>query len=100
MHRYYLIAAANAATLGHWSVQNAWALGMETRGNEPLSERNYELWKGIMPIVNDKARVYERWINGNEHFFYKGGTKELNKALAHFAKVDVANHVVGLRPGP
>jgi hypothetical protein len=82
------------------AAQEAWALGTETRGNEPLSPRNYEAWKGIVPIVNDKTRVYEQWVNGNEHFYYKGGTKELNAALAHFAKVEVTNHVVVLRPGP
>ncbi len=99
MRPFGLVAAAVTAMLVHWSAQ-AWGLGMDTRGNKPLSEKNYEEWKGIMPVVNDKARVYQRWVNGNEHFFYKGTTKELNAALAHFAKVEVTNHVVVLRPGP
>lgn len=53
-----------------------------------------------MPIVNDKARVYERWVNGNERFWYQGKTKDVNAALARFVKVDVEHHVVALRPGP
>src|SRR5262245_51384306 len=94
------LVAAMALLLGGSLVQKARALGTEELGNEPLSEKNYEAWKGIMPVVNDKARVYENWVNGNEHFYYRGGVKELNATLAHFAKVEVAHHVVVLRPGP
>lgn len=76
------------------------ALGTEEKGNRLLSEFNYADWKGIMPIVNAKSRVYQVWVNGNEYLCYKGKTRELNEALATFAKVDVKNHVVVLRPGP
>jgi|JI9StandDraft_1071089.scaffolds.fasta_scaffold14660_3 hypothetical protein len=76
-----------------------YAMGTEEKGNRPLSELNYSDWKGIMPIVNAKSRVYQVWINGNEYLCYKGKTKELNEALASFAKVEVENHVVVLRPG-
>jgi len=91
-----VLAAALALTLS----QGVRAMGTETRGNGALSALNYTEWKGIMPLVNDRARVYEIWINGNEHLYYKGGAKELNVALANFAKVEVKNHVVVLRPGP
>jgi hypothetical protein len=80
--------------------QKAFALGTETRGNEALSEFNYTLWKGIMPVINDKARVYQQWVNGNELFFYEGTTKDVNAALAHFAKIEVETHFVVLCPGP
>jgi len=76
------------------------AIGTEEKGNQPLSELNYTDWKGIMPIVNDKSRVYQVWVNGNEYLCYKGKTKELNATLATFAKVNVKNHVVVMRPGP
>jgi hypothetical protein len=76
------------------------ALGTEEKGNRPLNELNYTDWQGIMPIVNDTSRVYQVWVNGNEHLCYKGKIGELNAALATFAKVDVKNHVVVLRPGP
>jgi hypothetical protein len=76
------------------------AIGTEEKGNRPLSERNYTDWKGIIPIVNDKSRVYQVWVNGNEYLCYKGKTRELNATLATFAKVDVKNHVVVMRPGP
>jgi len=70
------------------------------KGNEPLSEKNYSEWQGIMPVVNDKARVYQSWANGNEDLYYKSTTKELNAALAQFAQVEAQHHVVVLRPGP
>lgn len=102
MRRYILVAALITASvaLAHWPAQSAFGLGMETFGNKPLAEGNYTDWKGIMPVVNDKARVYRWWVNGNEHFFYKGTTKELNAALANFAKIEVEKHEVVLRPGP
>ncbi|HEV3145950.1 MAG TPA: hypothetical protein VGZ47_18840 [Gemmataceae bacterium] len=96
MYRSCLLAPLLAIVL----VGNALGWATETKGNEPFSERNYDGWKGIMPVVNDKARVYHNWANGNEHFFYKGTTKELNAALTQFARVEARNRFVVLRPGP
>lgn len=87
------------AVLGAW-VPRVYGLGEETIGNEPLPEANYGEWKGIMPVINDKTRVYSNWVNGNEHFYYKGEAKYLNAALAAFAKIEVKTHEVLLRPGP
>ena len=100
MRHLCLIAAIVTGIFGQLSAQKAFALATEEIGNEPLSEQNYVEWKGIMPIVNDKARVYQVWVNGNENFYFKGTIKPLNAALAAFAKVEVKNHVVVLRPGP
>ena len=100
MRRAALLAGTVLAILGSLTAQRAWGLGDETVGNEPLNDANYTEWKGIMPVINDKARVYSNWVNGNEHFFYKGTTAELNAALAHFAKIEVKQHEVLLRPGP
>ncbi len=100
MRHLCLIAAIVTGIFGQLSAQKVFALGDEVKGNKPLNELNYTEWKGIMPIVNDKARVYQVWVNGNESFYYKGATKQLNAALATFAKVEVKNHVVVLRPGP
>src|SRR5258707_15537908 len=100
MRRFCLVAAVVTAILGYLLAQKAFALASESKGNEPLSEKNYTKWLGIMPLVNDKSRVYESWANGNERLYYKGTTKELNVALAHFAKVEGEDHVVVLRPGP
>ena len=77
-----------------------WGLGTEDFGNQPLAEANHKDWKGIVEVVNDKSRVYTNWVNGNEHFFYAGKSKEVNAALANFAKVEVDHHVVVLRNGP
>jgi hypothetical protein len=99
MRRNFLTLIAAMAVLGALAPR-VYGLGDETIGNEPLHEANYTEWKGIMPVLNDKARVYSNWVNGNEHFFYKGTTKELNAALAEFAKIEVKTHEVLLRPGP
>lgn len=100
MRRSCLIAVILTAIFGQLPAQKAFALAFEEIGNAPLNERNYAERKGIMPIVNDKARVLMTWVNGNENLFYKGTTKELNAALGDFAKVEVKNHVVVMRAGP
>lgn len=78
----------------------AFALGEETFGNAPLNEQNYRDWPGVMPLVNYQARVYHSWVNGNEHFRYKGTVAELNECLANFAKLKAKTREVLLRPGP
>src|SRR5687768_3757719 len=100
MRRTILWAWAVLAIVGSLTTQRAWGLGTETVGNEPLHEANYTDWKGIMPVINDKSRVYSNWVNGNEHFFYKSTTRELNAALVEFAKIEVKTHEVLLRPAP
>jgi thiol-disulfide isomerase/thioredoxin len=58
-------------------------------GNKPLNENNYKQWKSIIPVINHESRVYHTWVNGNEHFYYQCGTKELNDILQKFAALDV-----------
>lgn len=100
MRRVSLLAPVLLAVLGCLLARQALGLGEETIGNEPLSDSGYTEWKGVMPVINDKARVYSNWVNGNEHFYFKGTTQEVNAALANFAKVEVKEHEVLLRPGP
>lgn len=84
----------------------AYGAAMEEIGNKPLNERNYEDWKGIMPVINHKSRVYQIWVNGDEYFYYRGDTKALNDALRKFAKIDARDREiicvpeVVIRPGP
>jgi hypothetical protein len=79
---------------------SAWALGEEHFGNAPLNELNYRDWEGIMPLVNHPSRVYHTWVNGNEHFYYRGDLAALNDALRAFAAREAKLHEVVLRPGP
>jgi len=99
MQRHSLAAAGAAFILGLLVSTRAWGLGSEEFGNKALPDANYKDWKGIMPVINDESRVYQQWVNGNEHFYYSGKTKALSAALAHFAKVEVKHHVVVLRNG-
>lgn len=75
-----------------------WALGEEQIGNEPLSPANYAKWPGLVEVINDKARAYYNWVNGNENFYYVGTVEEVNAALANFAKADLKEHEVVLLP--
>lgn len=78
----------------------AWALGMETFGNQPFSEVNYRDWPGIMPVANHPSRVYHTWINGNEDFYYQSDLAALNDTLRKFAEARGKDWEVVLRPGP
>jgi hypothetical protein len=78
--------------------QRGFAFGMEDFGNKPLSEGN--VTPEIMRLVNDEARVYHSWVNGNEQFLFKGDTTHLNAALKKFAALDIEEREAVLVPGP
>jgi thioredoxin-related protein len=82
------------------TARQAHGLAFQRVGNKPFHEVNYKQWKSIMPVINHESRVYHSWVNGNEHFYYSGGTKELNDILQKFAALDVDVREVVLRPGP
>ncbi|MBY0228082.1 MAG: hypothetical protein K2W96_02260 [Gemmataceae bacterium] len=75
------------------------ALATETKGNALLPAANYPDWKGVLAVINDKSRVYSWWVNGNETFYFKGGSKEMAAALDAFAKIEAKHHVVVVRTG-
>ena len=89
-----------AATAGLPAV--AFGFATEDKGNAPFLEANYGEWKGtgIMPVANHESRVYHTWVNGNEHFYYRGDTKALNDALRKFAASEADVREVIIRPGP
>ena len=84
------------------AAEPAWGLATEDVGNAPLNEGNYSEWNntGIMAVVNHRSRVYHTWVNGNEHFTYRGNAKALNSILREFAAIRVDVREVVLRPGP
>ncbi len=80
------------------SGEQAYGLGEEKIGNQPLNEANYKpAW---MPVINDEARVYFNWVNGNENFYFKGDVQQLNAALKKFAAFEEPGCEVVLLPGP
>ena len=92
---------AVALGLMFWGAENAFGLVEETLGNKPLLEANYDEWKGtdIMPLLNHSSRVYHTWVNGNEHFYYRGDTEALNDMLRKYAAIEVKIREVVFRPG-
>jgi hypothetical protein len=94
------IAILVLALLALWLNGRIWAAGEEDFGNAALNAANFGSWPGIMPLVNHPSRVYHIWVNGNEHFFYRGDTAALNDALRKFAASKAEVHEVLLRPGP
>ena len=76
------------------------AMGEEGFGNAAKSGANYDAWPGILPVINDKHRVYFWWVNGNEKFFFDGDTAALNRTLIDFSKSESPTLEVVLRPGP
>lgn len=76
---------------------SAGAWGTEEFGNKPL---NYQGTPQLAAVINHESRVYHRWVNGNEQFFYRGNSESLNDALKNFAATDAEVHEIVLRPGP
>ncbi len=77
-------------------------LGYETIGNKPVSDNsdNKEWSKGVVDVVNLECRVYSRWVNGNENFYFSGDTNAFNDALRKFANIQDEVKELILRPGP
>jgi len=77
----------------------AFALASETFGNAPMV--NQADWApGVLNVVNLQSRVYSRWVNGNEKFYYRGNAQDLNDALRKFAAVKDDIRQLILLPGP
>lgn len=72
-------------------------MGEEAFGNEPVLE-NEEWAGGVVALANDPHRVYRRWVNGNEEFFFSGDSADVNAALARFAEIEVELREVILLP--
>jgi hypothetical protein len=53
-----------------------------------------------MPVINNEARIYHSWVNGNEHFSYEGDVAALNATLVDFAAVKLDEKRVVFRPEP
>ena len=79
---------------------DAWSLGFESFGNDPVEGSNYTEWPNVLPLVNDPHRVYFSWVNGNEHFYFAGDNAALNAALKSFSAIKAKKLTVVLRPAP
>ena len=93
-----LIHATALAALFVFPAAKVFALGTEEFGNGPLSPENYKQWPRIAEVINDKSRVYQNWVNGNEHMYFAGGVDELNRVLEAFAAAEMPVREVVLRP--
>jgi len=62
-------------------------MGEETIGNKPFTIHNYKDWPNILPVINNKSRVYHTWVNGDERFYYNTSTDQLNQLLIDYSKL-------------
>src|SRR5262249_1056175 len=60
------------------------ALATEKFGNAPMVKQP-DWAEGVVDVVNLQSRVYTRWVNGNESFYYRGNAQALNEALRKYA---------------
>ncbi|MCP3919041.1 MAG: hypothetical protein GY711_26145 [bacterium] len=73
------------------------AMGEEEFGNKPKPEQP-DWAGGVVTLANDTHRVYRRWVNGNEEFFFQGDSAAVNVALEQFARVAAPVREVVLMP--
>ena len=76
----------------------ALALATEQHGNAPVGKQP-EWADGVLDVVNLRSRVYSRWVNGNEDFYFQGDAAALNEALKKYAAVKADERVLVLLPG-
>jgi hypothetical protein len=67
-------------------------------GNAPAVKQP-EWAEGIVDVVNMPSRVYSRWVNGNENFFYRGNAQALAEMLRKYSAVKDEVRQLILLPG-
>lgn len=72
------------------------AMGTEELGNRPVTGQK-EWPEGTLDAINLPTRVYSRWINGNESFFYQGATADLQATLEKFATIKTSHRRIVFR---
>lgn len=68
--------------------------------NDVIRDKNYVEWPGLVAVLRGPGQFRSYTGAGNEIFFYRGTTAQLNEVLQKFAAVDIPVHDVILLPGP
>ena len=97
--RRQVLAIALFLALSPISLQ-VWALATEHFGINHYPEGAFSEWKGVVPVINHSSGVYHTWVNGNEHFYFRGDTNALNDSLKKFAAIWADIREVIIQPGP
>jgi len=68
-------------------------LAQESFGNFPVSPK--QDWPmGIEALIKSPGRIYSRWVNGDERFYYAGEVKMLNDFLKLFGTIKTPVHLL------
>lgn len=78
---------------------SASALLEEKVGPQPKEFVQQSWPTGIAPLLRDPTRVYSVWVNGNNDFFFDADDDALKRLIGHYAKMNLRDHVVHVRPG-
>ena len=68
--------------------------------NDVIRDKNYVAWPGLVAVLRGPGQFRSYTGAGNEIFFYRGSSAQLNEVLQKFAAVDIPVHDVILLPGP
>lgn len=68
--------------------------------NDVIRDKNYLEWPGLVEVLRGPGQFRSYTGAGNEIYYYRGTTAQLNEVLRKFAAVDIPDHDVILLPGP
>ena len=54
---------------------------------------------GIIELLRHDSRVYSRWVNGNESFYFNASPDELNALIRFFSQTRMRDHELWLKAG-
>ena len=83
-----LLCAVLICLFGHW---DAFGLGTEEFGDKPIHPQP-DWPEGVEAVIQSPGRIYSRWVNGDEHFYYRGDTAGFNEVLRKFADTKTPIH--------
>jgi RNA polymerase sigma factor (sigma-70 family) len=95
--RTAVIDAALGRVRGYWMTTQQ-KVDTEEFGEDRVTRR-LDWADGMVNVANLDRRVYSRWVNGQESFFYRASAQAVNDALRKFAAVTGDDRQLVLLPG-
>ncbi|MEM9237750.1 MAG: hypothetical protein AAGB14_13310, partial [Verrucomicrobiota bacterium] len=74
---------------------SAFGLATEHIGPNPEGNHPQPGWpSGIVELMKHESRVYSRWVNGNEQFYYKTEPEAVQTLIDAFSRVRLRDHIL------
>ena len=78
---------------------DVFGLATEHIGPQSKTTSQSDWAHGLVEFPRDSSRVYSRWVNGNETFYFNAEQQQVTRLITLFSQVELRDHVVKLTSG-